>query len=498
MTVATTLRRTDGGSLTGVPDLCGLAPAELSRRTVLPLRGIDGRLCVALGDIRDERALAWLDVRLSEPYDLAEVVSEGVWEALSAHDALAGVLQDIGTGGGERDPAIELTSASLAEASSPAVRLVASTLVDALRAGASDIHFEAVTGGLAIKFRIDGELLAVGGFDHRALAEQVVSRIKVLAELDIAESRTPQDGRFKARIGGREIDFRVSVMPSLRGEDVVLRILDRERLARGVATLRLENLGFDGPTCARLRHLASLPHGMLLLTGPTGSGKTTSLYAALMEVVGSREKTVTIEDPVEYQLPGVLQIPVNDRKGLTFARGLRSILRHDPDRIMVGEIRDSETAEIAIQAALTGHPVLSTVHANGVFDVVQRFISMGVDGHGLVSAINGIAAQRLLRLNCPECVRPAPAPAGFPPGDYREAPGCAACRGSGFRGRQAVAEILEFDDALREAVAERASLRRLKALAGERGWRGLRAAATDLARCGAVAPGEVLHGTMAC
>lgn len=481
-----------------VPEFGDLSPAELVRRNVLPVRDADGSLRIIVGDARDERVLAWLDAHLDEPFRLAEAPIGAIAEKLGQQDALGHLLDDLGHEvrvGGERDAG--LSTASLNEENSPVVRLVGSTLVDALRAGASDIHFEASPTGLEIKFRVDGQLLPVGRLEHRAVAEQVVSRIKVMSELDIAECRIPQDGRFQACIEARDIDFRVSVVPCLHGEDVVLRILDREHLARSVQSLSLEALGFDAATCTVFRQLAGLPHGMLLVTGPTGSGKTTTLYAALMEVVGGKDKTVTIEDPVEYQLPGVMQIPVNEKNGLTFARGLRSILRHDPDRIMVGEIRDAETAEIAVQAALTGHPVFSTVHANGVFDVVQRFTHMGVDAYGLVSAINGIAAQRLLRLNCPACARAVEVPSDFPAGDYREALGCPACRGTGYRGRRAVAEILLFDDTLREAVVERASLRQLKAMAAERGWRRLRDAALVMAGEGLVSPREVRHGTMA-
>ncbi|HQV09651.1 MAG TPA: GspE/PulE family protein, partial [Thauera sp.] len=351
-------------------------------------------------------------------------------------------------GGGEVE---DLSLQRITAGASPVVKLVNSTLYDALKQGASDIHLESQPGGLVIKYRIDGVLSRVGTVSAADLAEQAISRLKVMAELDIAERRVPQDGRFKAQAGGREIDFRVSIMPSIHGEDAVLRVLDKEHLSREMSGLSLEVLGFDAESRRVLRRLANEPYGMLLVTGPTGSGKTTTLYAVLGETNRGTDKVITIEDPVEYQLAGVLQIPVNEKKGLTFARGLRSILRHDPDRIMVGEIRDGETAEIAIQAALTGHLVYTTVHANNVFDVIGRFMHMGIDPYNLVAALNGVVAQRLVRINCPHCsedVAPDPAlVADSGLGDvsafrFRAGHGCGHCRGSGYRGRRAVAEVL--------------------------------------------------------
>jgi general secretion pathway protein E len=301
------------------------------------------------------------------------------------------------------------------------------------------------------------------------VAEQVISRIKVMSELDIAERRVPQDGRFKARHkyggeAGRDIDFRVSVMPSVFGEDAVLRILDRRALSDQLRGLTLDSLGFDEEVIERMRKLSAEPYGMLLVTGPTGSGKTTSLYASITEVNKGLDKIITIEDPVEYQLPGVLQIPVNEQKGLTFARGLRSILRHDPDRIMVGEIRDPETAEIAVQSALTGHLVYTTVHANNAFDVLGRFMHMGVDPYNLCSALNAVLAQRLVRVFCTGC----------------KGQGCAQCRGTGYRGRKAIGELLVLTDELRELIIARAPARKLKDLARAAGTLPLREAAMRL------------------
>lgn len=389
----------------------------------------------------------------------------------------------------------ELSLKTIHEGTSQVVRLVHSTLYDAHKSQASDIHLETAPGALSIKYRIDGVLTTVGVMQGADLAEQVISRIKVMSELDIAERRIPQDGRFKVSIQGREIDFRVSVMPSIFGEDAVLRILDRQALTDHVEGLTLNQLGFNTVAITSIRRLSSEPYGMLLVTGPTGSGKTTSLYAAISEVNHGNDKIITIEDPIEYQLPGVLQIPVNEKKGLTFARGLRSILRHDPDKIMVGEIRDAETAQIAIQAALTGHLVFTTVHANNVFDVIGRFAHMGVDPYSFVSALNGIVAQRLVRLLCPHCTvteRPDDQlieESGITLEEaeqfiFRSAKGCGQCRGSGYRGRSAIAEILLLNDEIRELIIAQAPIRRIKEAARHNGTHFLREAALEMVKAG--------------
>ena len=399
-----------------------------------------------------------------------------------------------------------LSLASVADSGSAAVRLVGSTLYDALRSGASDVHLESTPTGLAVKYRIDGVLDAITQVSGTTLAEQVVSRLKVLAELDIAERRVPQDGSFRVMAQGRQIDLRVSIMPSVHGEDAVVRILDKQAVIQAHGRLTLDALGFDADSLQSLRALLDLPHGMLLVTGPTGSGKTTTLYAALSETFTGREKVITIEDPVEYQLAGVLQIPVNEKKGLSFARGLRSILRHDPDKIMVGEIRDRETAEIAVQSALTGHLVLSTVHANNVFDVFGRFTHMGLDPFALVSALNGIWAQRLLRTNCPHCSEPCaldPAelarlrlgPELLDGATLRRGLGCGDCRGTGYKGRRAVAEVLRLDDELRELIVDRQPIRRIKDAARAHGTRSLTEAALDLVRAGQTTLEEVRRVT---
>lgn len=440
-------------------------------------------------DWLEETLAQAIDFRLAHPTDIAAVLSRHEDGARAMDSALKTQgSQESGGAQGE-----ELSLKSIGEDTSPVVRLVRSTLYDALKSGASDIHLESTPAGLAIKYRIDGVLVSIGAMPGIETAEQAISRIKVISELDIAERRVPQDGRFKAQLRGRDIDFRVSIMPSIHGEDAVLRILDKESLTTEATGLRLDSLGFDGDTLRRIRRLAAEPYGMLLVTGPTGSGKTTTLYGAISEINHGRDKIVTIEDPVEYQLPGVLQIPVNEKKGLTFARGLRSILRHDPDKIMVGEIRDPETAQIAVQAALTGHLVLTTVHANSAFDVIGRFAHMDVDPYSLVSALNGVVAQRLLRLVCPRCSavhRPdddqlADAGIEMPDEyDFRLGTGCGECRGTGYRGRKAVAELLLLNDELRELIVAREPIRRLKDAAYRSGTRFLREAALELVRRG--------------
>lgn len=394
----------------------------------------------------------------------------------------------------EEAPVEELSLKSISEDSSPVVRFVRSTLYDALKAGASDIHLESTIHGLRVKYRIDGVLNEAGGLSGVMQAEQAISRIKVMSELDIAERRIPQDGRCKVHALGREIDLRVSIMPSVVGEDAVLRVLDRKALseAQGIS---LEVLGFAPDLLAQIRAQAEAPYGMLLVTGPTGSGKTTTLYGMISEINQGQDKIITIEDPVEYQLPGVLQIPVNEKKGLTFARGLRSILRHDPDKIMVGEIRDGETAQIAVQSALTGHLVLTTVHANNVFDVIGRFTNMGVDAYSFVSAVNVILAQRLVRVICPFCkVDDVPEPVLLSKSgltmestqhyQFKKGQGCGQCHGSGYKGRKGIAELLLFDDRMRELIVAKAPISQIKALAASTGTRAMRDSGLALVAAG--------------
>ena len=468
--------------------------AEASRRGTVVLR--DGvTLLAVISDPFDIALQSWLQCRASEPLRWV-VAEESVVKGylLRKAETLRAVEE---TAAPENDPSPmvsgieDLSLESIADDHSPIVKAVNSTLYDAIRIGASDVHLERLADGLQIKYRIDGVLAPITRFSGAETATQIVSRIKVMAELDIAEKRIPQDGRFKLAIKGRPIDFRVSVMPSLHGEDVVLRILDKDSLADQMSGLRLDVLGFDPKTLSGIRRLISEPYGMFLVTGPTGSGKTTTLYAAISEINDGFDKIVTIEDPVEYQLAGVLQIPVNEKKGLTFARGLRSILRHDPDKILVGEIRDPETARIAVQSALTGHLVFTSVHANNVFDVLGRFLHMEVDTHSFVSALNGILAQRLVRLTCRTCAEPylpdevlvarsGLTSAAMAGATFLRGMGCSECRGSGYRGRHAIGELLIFDDALRELVTARAPIREIKAAASRAGTHLLRQMAEEL------------------
>ena len=359
-----------------------------------------------------------------------------------------------------------LTIESIAADTSPIIKLVDTIVFNAIQRRASDVHVETRENEVIVKYRVDGVLYqAMEPIDKR-YHSTIISRIKVMSELDIAEKRIPQDGRFKLRLKGRTIDFRVSIMPTVHGEDCVIRILDKESANEEFRTLNLDVLGFDEETKRKLRKFIREPYGMVLVTGPTGSGKTTTLYACLSEIVSVEDKIITIEDPVEYQLPGVSQIPVNEKKGLTFARGLRSILRHDPDKIMVGEIRDEETAQIAVQSALTGHLVFTTVHANNVVDVLGRFLNMNVDLYNFVSALNCILAQRLVRRICPHCVRPAQVSAqmleesGLTPEAVRgstfyEGVGCIECNGTGFLGRSAISELLDLSDNIRALILEK-------------------------------------------
>ncbi len=472
---------------------------ECSQRGCALLRAPDGRLVLAFDDPFSGELHAWADERIAEPFTWCLVHRGDLVAFLAAHEeslrALDELGGDIAAGPADAGRVEDLSLKAIGDESSDVVRLVRSTLRDALLLGASDIHLETLPAGLAIKFRIDGILSQVKLVQDAAHAEQAIARVKVLAELDITERRVPQDGRFKALEHGRAVDFRVSVMPSIHGEDAVLRVLDKQSLYEQTQQqLSLDSLGFEPAEVRRLRRLSREPYGMLLVTGPTGSGKTTTLYAAISEINSGQDKIVTIEDPVEYQLPGVLQIPVNEKKGLTFARGLRSILRHDPDKIMVGEIRDLETANIAVQSALTGHLVFTSVHANNVFDVIGRFMHMNVDLYGFVSALNAILAQRLVRMVCPHC-----AEANFPlksclpnrvltemTEDWKfvSGKGCRECRGLGYKGRMAIAELMILNDELRELITARAPVRQLRDAAQRSGTRLLRDAAFDAVRKG--------------
>ena len=383
-----------------------------------------------------------------------------------------------------------LTVERLTSDLSPIIRLVDSMIYTAIQRRASDIHVETQEDAVYVKYRIDGVLQSAMRPLDRQVHSPILSRIKVMAELDIAEKRVPQDGRFKVKMPGKTIDFRVSIMPSVHGEDAVIRILDKESIGEQFQELSLDILGFPESELRRFRKYIAEPYGMVLVTGPTGSGKTTTLYAALAEIKSSEDKIVTIEDPVEYQLQGITQVPINEKKGLTFARGLRSILRHDPDKIMVGEIRDPETAQIAIQSALTGHLVFTTVHANNVVDVLGRFLNMGVEAYQFVSALNCVLAQRLVRTVCSECRRPVTVgraeleESGMDPRladkhTFYEGVGCIECGGTGFRGRTAVCELLDLSDPIREMILAQKSTSEIKRAARAEGMRFLRESAVE-------------------
>lgn len=448
-------------------------------RAVLAVGANERRVLLAERD-EDAMLLQSVESRLNAPVGWQRCAPEAVTHFLGAGEADFRALSDVEDAlTTVEDQTEELSALALSEQASPVVRLLNATIYDALQDTASDIHIECTARGAVIRFRVDGVMALVRQVEGPQVAEQLVSRLKVMAELDIGERRLPQDGRFKLRVQGREIDFRLSIMPSVFGEDAVIRILDRAAIARA-GSLTLDALGFDDEERAAIRHQARQPHGMLLVTGPTGSGKTTTLYATLAEIHTGADKIITIEDPVEYQLAGVVQIPVNEKKGLTFSRGLRSILRHDPDRVMVGEIRDAETAQIAVQAALTGHLVFSTVHANNAFDVIGRFMHMGLDLYNVVSALNAVLAQRLVRLTCTHCARPFTPDAstlarhGVMNGNFMKGEGCGHCRGTGYKGRRAVAELLKLDDGLRDLIAARAPMSEIKAAARARGMKSLR------------------------
>jgi type IV pilus assembly protein PilB len=452
-----------------------------------------------------------LEVAIADPYDLALperleaqhgmrvkllLASRGAIEAaLKRSEGETTLLKDMsddfrvlvvreGEDGAEQLVSLD----TLDETAGPVVKLVNTLLAAALTKRASDVHIETHEQAIAVKYRIDGVLYPATEMLDKSHHSSLVSRLKVMAELDIAERRVPQDGRFRLRFSGRDIDFRLSIMPAVFGEDVVIRILDKSSVTRDLQQLRLDGLGMTPDVLKKFRRSIREPYGMVLITGPTGSGKTTTLYAALSEVNDGEEKIITIEDPVEYQLDGIVQIPVNEKKGLTFARGLRSILRHDPDKIMVGEIRDPETAAIAVQSALTGHLVFTTVHANNVFDVVGRFAHMGIDAYSFVSSLNCVMAQRLVRLICPNCKRDArvePESLELSGLDARqhagqkwyEGAGCGNCHGTGYRGRAAITEFLDLSATIRQMIIERRPLAELQQAALSEGFVTLRQSA---------------------
>jgi type II secretory ATPase GspE/PulE/Tfp pilus assembly ATPase PilB-like protein len=464
----------------------------------VPLERAPGRLVVALKHPTDVGKLDELELLLGTALEIRVAAPSAVDEVLEKAEATQRVLdqatEEFRIQLVQEDELGEevLSLDRITADASPIIKLVDSTILNAIQRRASDVHIETREHEVLVKYRIDGVLYqAMEPIDKRH-HQTIVSRVKVMSELDIAEKRVPQDGRFKLRLRGRTIDFRVSILPTVHGEDVVIRILDKESLSAEFKNLRLDVLGFDDETIRKLRKAIREPYGMVLVTGPTGSGKTTTLYACISEIQSPEDKIVTIEDPVEYQLRGVSQIPVNEKKGLTFARGLRSILRHDPDKIMVGEIRDEETASIAIQSALTGHLVFTTVHANNVVDVLGRFLNMKVDLYNFVSALNAVLAQRLVRRICPHCRRPAEvtpqlleesglAPTVYGDHPFFEGAGCLECNGTGFLGRLAVSELLDLSDRIRELILDRRPGSEIRRAAKEEGMRFLRESALEKA-----------------
>jgi type IV pilus assembly protein PilB len=478
-------------------DLFRSIPADLMLRYgFVPYRREGQTLMIVVSDPTDLPMIDELAVLLATPIKVTVGTRSAIESILKKSESSQRVLEEATESFQlqllREDEAGEdqLTVEKLTADSSPVIRLVDTTVFNAIQRRASDIHIETQDDAVHVKYRIDGVLQpAMRPIDKR-FHSTIISRVKVMAELDIAEKRVPQDGRFKLRLPGKTIDFRVSIMPSAHGEDAVIRILDKESISEQFRELRLDILGFPEEELRRFRKYIAEPYGMVLVTGPTGSGKTTTLYAALSEIKSIEDKIITIEDPVEYQLRGITQIPINEKKGLTFARGLRSILRHDPDKIMVGEIRDPETAQIAIQSALTGHLVFTTVHANNVLDVLGRFLNMGVEPYQFVSALNCVMAQRLVRNICVHCTRPAVVtrlqleesamdPALEHSGLFFEGTGCIECGGTGFKGRTAICELLDLSDNIREMILERRPTSEIKKAAREEGMRFLRESAVE-------------------
>jgi type IV pilus assembly protein PilB len=477
------------------PDLFRSIPVEwMLRYTFVPEKRTEKSITVICADPTDVVKLDELELLTGLPLKIKVGSRAAITDVLQKSESSQRVLDEatedfrLQLVSEDEEGEETLTIDRITQDASPIIKLVDSILFNAIQRRASDVHIETQENVVLIKYRIDGVLYqAMDPIDKRHHGT-IISRIKVMSELDIAEKRIPQDGRFKLRVRGRTIDFRVSIMPTVHGEDAVIRILDKESANAEFKSLNLDVLGFDAETKKKVRKFIREPYGMVLVTGPTGSGKTTTLYACLSEIQSVEDKIVTIEDPVEYQLRGITQIPVNEKKGLTFARGLRSILRHDPDKIMVGEIRDEETAQIAVQSALTGHLVFTTVHANNVVDVLGRFLNMKVELYNFVSALNCILAQRLVRKICSHCrekVKVSPQAileAGLDPATldgqvFYEGKGCLECDGTGFHGRMAIAELLDLSDRIRGLILERRPAAEIKKAAKEEGMTFLREAA---------------------
>ena len=489
------------------PEMFESVPIDLMfRYNFLPHRKERGRLVVVMADPTDIPVVDEIALLLGVPIQPAVGMPSAIQECLKRGHGSARVLAEAGDSfklqvveENERGEEV-LSIDKIKQDQSPIVRLIDTVLFDSLSRRASDIHIETQDQEVVIKYRVDGALMRAMKPIAKEHHSAVISRIKVMAELDIAEKRIPQDGRFRVFLQGRKIDFRVSIMPSVHGEDAVIRILDKESLSKQFANLSLDILGYEERELQRFRRLIREPYGMILVTGPTGSGKTTALYGALSEIKSEEDKIITIEDPVEYQLRGVTQIPVNEKKGLTFAKGLRSILRHDPDTIMVGEIRDKETAEIAINSALTGHLVFTTVHANNVIDVLGRFLNIGIEPYNFVSSLNCILAQRLVRTLCANCKHPvSPSPELLAESGLMadsdtvlwEGAGCVECGGTGFKGRTAICELLDLSDRIRELILERKSSAEIKRAAKEEGMVFMREVAVTKALRGETTLAEI-------
>ncbi len=468
----------------------------LLRYQVVPLRREGRRFHVAMADPSDLERLDELASALHARVVPHVATAGAIDVVLKKGDSTQRVLQEATSNfrislvkeTEHGDEVLDLDRLATDSDMSPIIKLVDTIIFNAMESRASDIHIETRDTEVQVKYRIDGALYAKVDPIDLAYHQTLISRIKVMSELDIAERRVPQDGRFRVRYKGRTVDFRVSIMPTVHGEDAVIRILDKEQINEEFKDLRLDVVGFDADDLRNFRRYIAEPYGMVLVTGPTGSGKTTTLYAALNEIRNEEDKIITIEDPVEYQLHGITQIPVNEKKGLTFARGLRSILRHDPDKIMVGEIRDNETAQIAIQSALTGHLVFTTVHANNVIDVIGRFLNMGVEPYNFVSSLNCVLAQRLIRMLCEVCKRGYHSPdeelieSGLKPDEYRDrifymSVGCDACNHTGYRGRTAIHELLNLSDNVREMIIERRPGSEVRRAAEKEGLASLRESA---------------------
>jgi type IV pilus assembly protein PilB len=477
-------------------DLFRAIPADLMLRYgFVPYRREDSSLVIVVSDPTDLPMIDELAVLLATPIKVTVGTPSAIQSILKKSESSQRVLEEATESFQlqilrEDELDDQLSVDKFTADQSPVIRLVDTTLFSAIQRRASDIHIETQDDAVHVKYRIDGVLQAAMRPIDKRFHSTIISRVKVMAELDIAEKRVPQDGRFKVRMGGKSIDFRVSVMPSVHGEDAVIRILDKESISEQFHELRLDILGFPDDELRRFRKYIAEPYGMVLVTGPTGSGKTTTLYAALSEIKSIEDKIITIEDPVEYQLRGITQIPINEKKGLTFARGLRSILRHDPDKIMVGEIRDAETAQIAINSALTGHLVFTTVHANNVLDVLGRFLNMGVEAYQFVSALNCVLAQRLVRNICVHCKRPALVtraqleesaldPVLELSGNFFEGAGCIECGGTGYKGRTAICELLDLSDNIRELILAKRPTSEIKKAARDEGMRFLRESAVE-------------------